>query len=104
MSAPAPVPVQEEPPVSSQGSQGRSPRVTALRLGDGGLGPVAAEQGLRRAKLTDAVASLERRLIEEALRDARGNAAQAARMLGTTERIIRYKAGKLGIDRRAFRS
>ena len=42
-------------------------------------------------------------MIEEALRQARGNCARAARALGTTERIVRYKAGKYGIDSNRFR-
>jgi Nif-specific regulatory protein len=56
-----------------------------------------------RPTLADAVARLERELIEQALRDARGNCAQAARALGTTERIVRYKAGKHRIDSSRFR-
>jgi Nif-specific regulatory protein len=58
---------------------------------------------LERQTLADAVARLERQLIEEALREARGNCARAARALGTTERIVRYKAGKYGIDCTQFR-
>ncbi|HET9954931.1 MAG TPA: helix-turn-helix domain-containing protein, partial [Polyangiaceae bacterium] len=53
--------------------------------------------------LAMAVARLERQMIEEALRDARGNCARAARVLGTTERIVRYKAGKYGIDPGQYR-
>ncbi len=56
-----------------------------------------------RPTLADAVARLERQLIEDALREARGNCAQAARALGTTERIVRYKAGKYRIDSARFR-
>ncbi|HYO93803.1 MAG TPA: sigma 54-interacting transcriptional regulator [Polyangiaceae bacterium] len=51
-----------------------------------------------KLNLADAVARLERQMIEEALQRTRGNAARAARALGTTERIVRYKAGKYGID------
>jgi Nif-specific regulatory protein len=53
--------------------------------------------------LADAVARLERQMIEDALRNTGGNSARAARALGTTERIIRYKAGKLGIESSRFR-
>jgi Nif-specific regulatory protein len=56
-----------------------------------------------RLTLADAVARLERQMIEEALRQARGNCARAAGALGTTERIVRYKAGKYGIDSNRFR-
>jgi Nif-specific regulatory protein len=53
--------------------------------------------------LGDAVARLEKHMIEEALRRAKGNAARAARELGTTERIVRYKAQKYGISSSRFR-
>jgi Nif-specific regulatory protein len=53
--------------------------------------------------LGDAVARLEKQMIEEALRRAKGNAARAARELGTTERIVRYKAQKYGISSARFR-
>jgi transcriptional regulator with GAF, ATPase, and Fis domain len=33
-------------------------------------------------------------LIDDALRESQGNLARAARALGTTERILRYKVGK----------
>jgi Nif-specific regulatory protein len=42
-------------------------------------------------------------MLEEALQHARGNAARAARALGTTERVVRYKASKYGIDCTRFR-
>jgi Nif-specific regulatory protein len=47
--------------------------------------------------LGEAVARLERTMISEALAKAQGNATRAARELGTTERIVRYKAQKYGI-------
>jgi Nif-specific regulatory protein len=64
---------------------------------------VATARPNERLTLADAVAQLERQLIEEALTAARGNAARAARALGTTERIVRYKVQKLGIDTTRFR-
>jgi Nif-specific regulatory protein len=54
--------------------------------------------------LADAVARVERTMIEEALRNAGGNATRAARELGTTERIVRYKAQKYGIPAARVRS
>jgi len=54
--------------------------------------------------LTDAVASYERELIQDALKTARGNRAKAARLLNTTERIIGYKIQKYKIDASRFRS
>jgi Nif-specific regulatory protein len=53
--------------------------------------------------LAASVGQLECQLIEQALRETRGNAARAARSLGTTERIVRYKAAKYGIDSSRFR-
>jgi len=61
------------------------------------------DQPAERMTLADAVARLERQMIEEALRQARGNCARAARALGTTERIVRYKAGKYGLDSGRYR-
>jgi Nif-specific regulatory protein len=57
-----------------------------------------------RLTLAEAVERLEREMIQEALRNEAGNVAAAARALGTTERIVRYKAQKLGIDASRFRS
>ena len=57
--------------------------------------PAAAPQ-----TLADAVATLERNMLEDALEKAGGNATRAARELGTTERIVRYKAQKYGIPAR----
>jgi Nif-specific regulatory protein len=48
----------------------------------------------RKATLAEAVEQLERRMIEDALRESEGNLARAARALGTTERILRYKVDK----------
>jgi len=49
------------------------------------------------------VEAYERELICEALKSARGNGAQAARALRSTERILRYKMQKLGIAAAAYR-
>jgi Nif-specific regulatory protein len=56
----------------------------------------AAEPGATGARLSlaQAVENLERRMIGEALGESRGNLARAARALGTTERILRYKVEK----------
>ncbi len=58
----------------------------------------------RRLTLGEAVANLERRMISEALTSERGNVARAARALGTSERVIRYKAAKYKIDTSSFRN
>jgi Nif-specific regulatory protein len=71
-------------------------------------GPVIQDRHLPRAvresaddthplTLVEAVQRLERQMIEEALRTAAGNVTAAARALGATERIVRYKVRKLGI-------
>lgn len=58
----------------------------------------------RQLSLGEAVANLERRLITDALSKERGNVARAARALGTSERVIRYKANKYEIDTGSFRN
>lgn len=55
-------------------------------------------------KLQDSVALLERDMITDALKSTRGNMAAAARQLGVTARIIRYKAKNLGVDCQQFSS
>jgi Nif-specific regulatory protein len=57
-----------------------------------------------RGTLTAALAGLERELLIEALKNARGNMAGAARTLGITERIMGLRAREYGIDFRRFRS
>ncbi|MFA6294750.1 MAG: hypothetical protein WC637_23355 [Victivallales bacterium] len=44
----------------------------------------------------------ERFLIKDALRQAQGNAALAAEILGTTKRIIRLRVSKYQIDMKEF--
>jgi Nif-specific regulatory protein len=55
------------------------------------------------ASLAEAVAAFESNLIQDALKSTRGNRARAARLLGTTERIIGYKIKRYGIETRRFR-
>ena len=52
--------------------------------------------------LEDAVGKFEKDLIQDALKSARGNAAKAARLLHTTERVVGYKIRKYRIDTRRF--
>ena len=56
-----------------------------------------------QTSLNDAVEQYEKDLILDALKSARGNCAKAARLLGSTERIIGYKVRKYSIDPRRFR-
>jgi Nif-specific regulatory protein len=52
------------------------------------------ERPVRKLTLSEAVERLEQELIEAALRESSGNLARASRVLGTTERILRYKVQK----------
>ncbi len=49
------------------------------------------------------MASYEREILVEALKNARGNVARASRMLGTTTRIISYRTQKLQIDPKYYK-
>ena len=48
--------------------------------------------------------AFERDLLQDALKTSRGNCAQAARLLDTTERVFNYKVHKYRIDARRFHS
>jgi Nif-specific regulatory protein len=54
--------------------------------------------------LAEATAAFERDLIADTLKSTRGNRAKAARILGTTERILGYKVSKYRIDAGRFRA
>ncbi len=58
---------------------------------------------LPRQTLADALGAYEKDLILDALKAARGNQAKAARLLGSTERIVRYTVQKHRIDPDRFR-
>jgi len=55
-----------------------------------------------RISFENAVENYERELILDALKASAGNQSQAARLLGTTWRVIGYKAKKLGIDTKRY--
>ncbi len=61
-------------------------------------------QNVSRGKLEALVSAFERDLITDALKDVHGNQSQAARLLGTTKRIIQYKVEKYGVDPKRFRT
>jgi Nif-specific regulatory protein len=64
------------------------------------------EKGLEskgRSKLSSVVEAQERSLIMDALQAAGGNQTKAAKVLGTTKRIIQYKISKMGLDPKLFR-
>jgi Nif-specific regulatory protein len=54
-------------------------------------------------RLSTVIEAQERSLILDVLKETRGNQTQAAKLLGTTKRILQYKIQKLGIDPRQFR-
>jgi len=56
-----------------------------------------------RVSLVEAVEAYEKDLIQDALKTSRGNCSKAARLLGSTERILNYKVKKYSIDRNRFR-
>ncbi|HNU74435.1 MAG TPA: helix-turn-helix domain-containing protein [Deltaproteobacteria bacterium] len=58
----------------------------------------------KQGQLSSLIGAYERSLIVDALKDARGNQSKAARVLGTTKRIIQYKVEKYGIDVKRFKS
>jgi Nif-specific regulatory protein len=49
------------------------------------------------------VDAYERALVMEALKTAKGNQSHAAKILGTSQRIVNYKIQKYGIDTTQFR-
>ncbi|RMG00171.1 MAG: hypothetical protein D6726_11740 [Nitrospirae bacterium] len=55
---------------------------------------------MQQRSLKDRVEEMEREEIKKALRHCRGVKARAARELGITERMIRYKIKKYGIKRK----
>ncbi|HPS93020.1 MAG TPA: sigma 54-interacting transcriptional regulator, partial [Deltaproteobacteria bacterium] len=57
-----------------------------------------------QGKLNSLVNTYERSLIIDAMKDAKGNQSHAARLLGTTKRIIQYKVEKYNIDTKRFKA
>ena len=55
------------------------------------------------SSLASLMNAYERALIIDALVSTQGNQSQAARLLGTSKRVIHYKIHKYGIDPRRFR-
>jgi len=45
----------------------------------------------------------ERNLVLQALKAAKGNQSRAAKLLGTSQRIVNYKIHKYGLDTSQFR-
>jgi len=62
----------------------------------------ASDTGLNMP-LQEALDTFERDMLQDALKSARGNRAEAARLLSTTARVFNYRVQRLGIDWRRFR-
>jgi len=62
------------------------------------------QEGKDRSKLSSVVEAQERLLIIDALKETGGNQTKAARILGTTKRIIQYKISKMGLDPKNYRN
>lgn len=62
-----------------------------------------ATSTISRSSLQAAIDGFEREMIIEALKNAHGNMAKAARELGLTERIMGLRVKKHGLDSRSFR-
>jgi Nif-specific regulatory protein len=58
---------------------------------------------LKMENLKVRVDAYERTLVQEALKTAKGNQSRAARILGTSQRIVNYKIRKYSIDTGQFR-
>lgn len=63
----------------------------------------ASLKGKRPGTFEALMAAYEKELITDALKDARGNQSEAARILGTTKRIIQYKISNYRIDYKRFK-
>ena len=63
----------------------------------------AESDTLPALSLEEAVANLEREMLIDSLKNARGNITQAAQILKTTVRKFAYKAKRYGIDYRHYR-
>ena len=61
------------------------------------------QRGKRISSFEQLVSAYESEIITEALKDTRGNQTEAARLLGTTKRIIQYKIRNHSIDYRRFK-
>ena len=58
---------------------------------------------VQTGSLKETLEAVEKDVLQDALKSARGNRAKAARLLATTERIFNYRVRKLGIDWRRFK-
>ncbi len=61
------------------------------------------ERGRRHGSFESLVAAYEKELITDALKDTQGNQTEAAKLLGTTKRVIQYKVQRYNIDYLRFK-
>jgi len=75
----------------------REELITAEDLAPGGRNGIHTPDGEPSDAFTEQVKTLEKRLIRNALDGSGGNQSEAARMLGISERHLRYKLKKYGL-------
>ncbi len=78
------------------------PQLQSSPKSNGSLAPVAAANGIslkdNELSLDDLISEYEKNLIEEALKESNHVQTNAAKLLKTTRRIIKYKMDQLGIQ------
>lgn len=62
----------------------------------------AGAQKAENGRFETLVQNYERQLIVESLKEAWGNQTEAAKLLGTTKRVVQYKIQKLEIDYKRY--
>jgi Nif-specific regulatory protein len=62
-----------------------------------------SSSGERIGTFENLVEAYEKELLTEALKDSRGNQTEAARLLGTTKRVVQYKVARYRIDYQRFK-
>jgi len=85
---------------AATGSPEMSATIETATTEDGHAGCCPAASTCRNEDLKTRVAQLEKEMLAEALAATDGNVAAAARQLGLTARIARYKIKKLGVEYR----
>ncbi|HTZ40391.1 MAG TPA: helix-turn-helix domain-containing protein [Syntrophales bacterium] len=63
----------------------------------------AKREGSSSMNLKGQIDAYERNLVLQALKAAKGNQSRAAKLLGTSQRIVNYKIHKYGLDTSQFR-
>lgn len=95
--------MRELPPLIANTEPAEVPRVVTAGETSSRCSESTGEGPRDVATLRQRLDALERELIVETLARTQGNRAQAARILGITERVMGLRVRKYGIDARAFR-